>query len=628
MRSRNILVVGAGNMGSGIAQTCAQARFDVTIHDQDPTAMKGAITRIREGLDQLVEKGRRSAAEREAVMARLKTEADRKKAVADADLVIEAIFENEEAKLGLFKELDAHAPKHTLFATNTSSLSVTRLAEGTGRPERFGGLHFFFPAMINRLLEVVRGEKTSDETHHELMLVARRLGKVPVETTDSPGFCVNRFFVPYLNEACRLLQDEYGDIPTIDAAANRLFGTPMGPFALMNATGPQIALHAQQSLHRSLGAFYEPAALLKEQVETKKEPWDLDGDPDESRFEGIQERLLGLTVGIAAQLVEEGVTSLEDTEKGATVGLAWRKGPFELANRYGTHRVLSTVGALYTRWGDVFPVAESLRNHGAEDRPFNIRQVTLQAEGSVARITVQRPAALNALNQQVLEQLGEALTEYEQNDDLRVALVSGEGKAFVAGADLKALAQADEATVRAYTQLGQRVLRRIETLEKPVVAAVDGFALGGGLELALACDVIYASDRALVGLPETSLGIIPGFGGTQRLARRVGPGRAHHLIFSGARLGGEEAMRFGVVDATWPLEDFHDQVEKSLDRIANASPLANTRAKRAVRTGLDLSLEEGLALEEELAVASFGTEDQKEGFQAFMERRPPRFTGR
>lgn len=627
MRTQRVLVVGAGNMGSGIAQTCAQARFDVTLHDQDAAAMDRALTRIREGLDGLVAKGRKSAAERDAIMARLRTEADRKKAAQGADLVIEAIFENEQVKSTLFKELAEYAPQETIFATNTSSLSVSRLGEASGRTDRFGGLHFFFPAMINRLLEVVRGDGTSDATHRELMLVARRLGKVPVETKDAPGFCVNRFFVPYLNEACRLLEDDYGNIATIDAAANKVFGTPMGPFALMNATGPQIALHAQRSLHAELGDFYAPARLLKEQVESKKEPWDLEGEVDESRFEPIQERLLGVTVGIAAQLVEEGVTSLEDTEKGATVGLAWRRGPFELANRQGTHRILSTVGALYTRHGDAFPVADLLRNHGAEDKPFSLRLVGLKKEGAVARITIQRPAALNALNTQVLEQLDEALSAFESDDDLRVALLTGEGKAFVAGADLKTLADADEARVRAYTELGQSVLHRIGTMRKPVVAAVDGFALGGGLELALACDVLYASDRALVGLPETSLGIIPGFGGTQRLARRVGPGRAKHMVFSGDRLGGEEAMRLGVVDVTWPLERFHEKTEKALQQIAAASPLAITRAKRALTSGLDLSLEEGLALEEELAVGCFGTDDQKEGFQAFMERRGPRFTG-
>lgn len=615
-------------MGSGIAQTCAQARFDVTLHDQDTEAMDRALSRIRQGLDGLVAKGRRSASERDAIMARLTPEADRRKACERADLVIEAIFEDEKVKSDLFEELSEHAAEETLFATNTSSLSVTRLGEASGRSDRFGGLHFFFPAMINRLLEVVRGDKTSDGTHRELMLVARRLGKVPVETKDAPGFCVNRFFVPYLNEACRLLEDDYGNIATIDAAANQVFATPMGPFALMNATGPPIALHAQRSLHKDLGSFYEPARLLQEQVETKKEPWDLEGEVDESRFEGIQERLLGVTVGIAAQLVQEGVASLEDTEKGATVGLAWRRGPFELANRQGTHRTLSTVGALYTRYGDAFRVADMLRSHGAEDKPFAIRRVGLQKEGAVARITIQRPAALNALNTEVLEQLDEALGEFESDDDLRVALLSGEGKAFVAGADLKTLAEADEATVRAYTELGQRVLQRIGTMRKPVAAAVDGFALGGGMELALSCDVLYASDRALLGLPETSLGIIPGFGGTQRLARRVGPGRAKHLVFTGDRVGGEEAMRLGIVDVTWPLEQFHEKTEKALKQMASASPLAITRAKRALASGLDLSLEEGLALEEELAVGCFGSEDQREGFRAFLERRAPRFTGR
>jgi enoyl-CoA hydratase/carnithine racemase len=156
---------------------------------------------------------------------------------------------------------------------------------------------------------------------------------------------------------------------------------------------------------------------------------------------------------------------------------------------------------------------------------------------------------------------------------------------------------------------------------------VDGYALGGGLELALACDAVLCSERAEVGLPEVTLGIIPGFGGTQRLARRAGTGRARLLVLSGRRLSGAEAERLGAVEATYPVESFHEEVERTARMIANASPVAVTAAKRAIRDGMDAPLADALDLEKEVALTCFGTADQKEGFQAFLERRRARFPG-
>jgi enoyl-CoA hydratase / 3-hydroxyacyl-CoA dehydrogenase len=627
MQRRNVLIVGAGNMGTGIAQTFAQAGYDVQIHDADPAAPGRAVARMQSGIEKLVEKGKWTVAERDAVLARVRPAKSLAEGARVADLVVEAVFEDEDTKRAVFAEADRHAPEHCILATNTSSLSVTRLAAATQRPDRVAGLHFFFPAMINRLLEVVSGKDTSDATRHDMLMVARRLGKVPIETADSPGFCVNRFFVPLMNEACRLLESGHADIPTIDAATNQLLGTPMGPFALMNATGVPISLHAQRTLHREFGAFYEPAPALVAQVEEKKADWDLRGEPKEADFETVQDRMLAVAVGIAARLVEEGVASLEDTEKGATVGLAWRRGPFELANRHGTHRTLSAVSALYTRHGEAFPVAQSLRSHGAEDRPYAIRRASLRREGGVARITLERPAALNALDEEVLNHLDEAITEYEADDTLRCAILTGEGRAFAAGADIKTMSRADARAIRTYTEHGGQIMRRIETLHKPIIAAIDGYALGGGLELALACDAVLASERAELGLPEVTLGIMPGFGGTQRLARRAGTGRTRLLVLSGKRMDGREAERFGAVDAAYPVDSFHEAVESLARSIAAASPVAVAAAKRAIRDGMDSTLEDGLEIEKELALTCFGSSDQKEGFQAFLERRRPKFPG-
>lgn len=628
MSGTTVCVVGAGNMGSGIAQACAQGGCTVHLVDQDMAIVERAKARMQDGLAGLVKRGRYTEDEVTEILDRVQTFDDVAKAAAGAEIVIEAVFESYEVKTPLFATLDAATQPETILATNTSSLSVTKLAAATKHPERVVGLHFFFPAMINKLVEVVKGDATSERVFDRMMAFSREIGKVPIQTLDRPGFCVNRFFVPLMNEACRLLAEGHGNIPTIDAAHNKLLGTGMGPFQLMNVTGVPISLHAQRTLHEELGPFYKPADLLVKQVEELKADWDLEGELQESEFEYIEERFLAVAVGIAAQLVEEGVASLEDTEKGATVGLRWAQGPFTLANNRTTHKTLSAASALYMRHGDDFPIAQSLRSLGSEDRPFPVRTVSLTKDGHIGFITVERPAQLNALNTKVIADLDSALTEFVNDDSLRVAILSGEGKAFVAGADLKELHEAEGDAARAFTELGQKVFRRIETIDKPVLAAINGFALGGGLELALACDLIYASDRAELGLPETGLGIIPGFGGTQRLARRAGPSKARELIYTGRRLDGTAAAALGVVDGVFPASELNAQVVKIANSIARQAPLAIAYSKRAIRDGMDRPSADGLELEQELAISTFGTDDQEEGFNAFLARRKPVFQGR
>lgn len=628
MGIETVCVVGAGNMGSGIAQACAQAGKTVHLVDQEPSIVEKGKQRMAQGLEKLVDRGKMTQEQVHETLRRIKTCADIEEAAQGIDLAIEAVFESYDAKGPIFAQLATHAPEAAILATNTSSLSVTKLAEHTDRPDRFVGLHFFFPAMINRLVEVVKGDTTSDETFEALMSFSRSIAKVPIETRDKPGFCVNRFFVPYLNEACRLLEEDVADIPTIDAAANELLGTPMGPFKLMNVTGPPITLHAQRTLHAELGPAYEPARILVEQIEGEKGAWDLEGDPDPKRFPAVQERLMGITIGIAAQLVEEGVATMEDTEKGATLGLAWPQGPFQTANKVGTGTVLAAVESLHAKYGDDFPVPELLRSHGAEDRPFALKSVSLHKEGPVARITLERPGQLNALNTTILTDLAEAVDAFARDDDLRVAVLTGEGRAFVSGADIKEMSAAGPEEARAFTELGQEVFRRIERTPKPVIAAVNGYAFGGGLELALACDMVYASRRAQLGLPEVTLGIIPGFGGTQRLPRRIGIGKARELVYTGRRFDAQEAEALGIVDRVYDDHELLPETMKVAKTIARNAPIAVSYAKRAMGDGVDASLDEGLELEVELAVATFGTDDQTEGMKAFAERRRPAFTGR
>lgn len=256
------------------------------------------------------------------------------------------------------------------------------------------------------------------------------------------------------------------------------------------------------------------------------------------------------------------------------------------------------------------------------------RFVTYSRSGVVGTITIDRPKALNALNPTVLAQLGEAMEEAVADKDCGGIIITGAGdKAFVAGADISTMADLPPAEGLSFAEFGLGILQKIEDSPKVVIAAVDGFALGGGMELALACDMIYASDRSRMGQPEVKLGIIPGFGGTQRLARLVGRNRAKEIVFTGAMYEAETAMTFGIVQAVLPSDELLDYCVKMVEKIAAVGPLAVAQAKVAINKGTDLALDAGLAVEKLAFMSLFGTADQKEGMHAFLEKRKPQFKG-
>src|SRR5438552_12850636 len=293
MTIQKVAVLGAGNMGSGIAQAFAQAGLEVAMRDVKPEFVQKGRERIEAPLRRRVESGKMQAAEVDALLARIHGTTDVREAVKDADLVVEAVFEDLKVKKEVFAEVSRHAKPTAIFATNTSSLSVTELASATDRPQRVAGLHFFFPAAVNKLVEVVAGRETDPAVVDALVKVSRAIGKVPIPTADAYGFAVNRFFVPWVNEAARILEERVADISTIDAAAKEAFGITMGPFELMNVTGVPISLHAERTLHHGFGEAYAPAKLLVHQVEVEKKDWSLAGAPDASRYQAVKDRLLG-----------------------------------------------------------------------------------------------------------------------------------------------------------------------------------------------------------------------------------------------------------------------------------------------------------------------------------------------
>jgi enoyl-CoA hydratase len=251
--------------------------------------------------------------------------------------------------------------------------------------------------------------------------------------------------------------------------------------------------------------------------------------------------------------------------------------------------------------------------------------VKVSKEGAVATITIDRPDALNALSEQVLAEFEKAVAELDADEDVLVVVVTGEGKAFVAGADIAAMVDMDGARSKAFSEIGHRVFAALERAHFITVAAVNGFALGGGLELAQACDLRFASTKAKLGQPEVNLGVTPGFGGTQRLPKLVGPGHAMYLLATGGTIDAETALRMGLVNGVYEPEELMPKVAELAATIASKGPLALAMVKKAMYGGLHLSVEEGCKIEAEVFGDCFASGQANEGMKAFLEKRPAKW---
>jgi len=254
--------------------------------------------------------------------------------------------------------------------------------------------------------------------------------------------------------------------------------------------------------------------------------------------------------------------------------------------------------------------------------------IIFAVEERVATLTINRPDRLNALNPQTMEEIGDCIGAIHGNREIRCVIITGSGdKAFIAGADITAMVTMSGFEEKAFAATGLDVLRRFEQLPIPVIAAVNGYALGGGTELALACDLIVASDNARFGLPEIKLGIIPGFGGTQRLPRRIGLLRAREMIYTGDMIDAQTAFDYGLVNHVYPAAELMDECRVLAAKLARQAPLAMQQAKTAINAGIEIDLDNALRFETESVGLVFTTEDKKEGMTAFLEKREPRFRG-
>jgi enoyl-CoA hydratase/3-hydroxyacyl-CoA dehydrogenase len=558
-------IVGAGTMGSSLAQLFAQSGFSVTVVEQNEDSLGKGLDRIHDSLAEAVKRGVFSP---EAI-AQFKNSIKGSTTLddlKDCNLVIEAIFENLGAKQQLFTNLLKICSAKTLLATNTSSFRVQDLCTDPKAKERVLGLHYFYPPAKNRLLEVIHSDNASAEQRALIDSISNATGRVPIFCEDECGFVVNRFFVPWLNEAARMLDERMGDVAQINALSKREFDLGLGAFELMNLIGLAPTTHAMQTLHERFGEAYKPAQALVDQLAANK-PWSLtptrssDGTLKIVSPTFADMRFRGVVFMAVNELIQEGVCTPADIEIGARVGLKWNFGPISRWHKLGNDKVRETLKKYFEHHKLASPQAVRSVATFDEQRRF----VRLQQFKGTATIYLDRPEAMNALGLTLLKQLSETLHECLADNSVDKIVLRGVGKSFAAGGDLHflraAVRDSDFSDTDEYFAFAQNLFAEIDASKKPIVALVEGVAAGGGVQLALACDYIITSPEASFSFPETTLGLFPGLGGTQRLPKRIGKELAKYLFFTGTVLGAEDAASIGLVDRVSTTLDWSGVVD-------------------------------------------------------------------
>ncbi|WP_128905425.1 3-hydroxyacyl-CoA dehydrogenase/enoyl-CoA hydratase family protein [Halorubrum amylolyticum] len=660
---QRVTVLGAGNMGHGIAEVAALAGYDVALRDIEEEFVQDGYDQIEWSLGKLAEKDRIGEEEAEAALDRVETVVDLEDSLVDADVVIEVVPEKMAIKKDVYDEVVEYAPDEAVFVTNTSSLSITELSEVIDRPERFCGMHFFNPPVRMDLVEVISGKHTSEDTLELIEGLAESMGKTPVRVRkDSPGFIVNRILVPLMNEAAWIVESGDADIETVDSTTKFDMGLPMGSFELADQVGIDVGYHVLEYMHETLGEAYRPCPLLVEKVEAEELGkktgsgfYDYENGgaqiPSDAVDADVRQRLLAVMANEVAGLVGNDVADPPAIDRAVMLGAGFPDGPAKLADSEGLDELVDVLDDLHEETGEArYEATDSLREaaeaggfHGGNgadaegadgedggDAFAAYDTLTVAVEDRIGHIEIDRPHRMNTISGELLDELADAIDRLDADDEVRAILLSGAGdRAFSAGADVQSMAAggADPIDAVELSRQGQQTFGKLEASDKPVVAAIDGYCLGGGMELATAADLRVASERSELGQPEHNLGLLPGWGGTQRLARIVGEGRAKEIIFTAERYEAETLAEYGFLNDVVPADEFDERAWDLAEQLASGPPIAQKYTKRAMHAGRG---DDAAGLEVE--AMGFGhvmnTDDLMEGVTAFMGDDEPEFEGK
>lgn len=661
-------VVGGGTMGGQIAQAIAASDTPVVIKDVDQKFVDHAIEEVRNvtsgQLAGRVKKGRMTQEEADARLEEvlgLVTGTVTYDEFGDVDFVIEAVPEKMAIKQAVFAELDAVTPGHAIISSNTSSLSISEMAEATIRPDKVVGFHFFYPASVMPLVEVIVGDETSPETVQVASNFAQAIGKQPITCGEVPGFVVNRILNSAVGEIWRAQEERGLSIKKIDEGVGAANVAPMGPFVLVDMLGLDTVSHVAEHLAESYGErFYSHQGMKKLVGEGKLgaktggeglykdgEP-NVPGDADADAGE-LTDLFLAKALIESCLLLEEGVCSVRDIDFGmmAGAGLAPPRGlfpPFWKADIEGLDVSLERIERLNEKYGDErFPVPITLKRLVAQGRlGFGAGQgfyawpqpdegdqpekVKLETRGNVA-IAWLNNLPMNAISPQVIEDLKTVWERVKANEEVGAMVIASANPAvFSAGADIKAFTKMDVEAGAELINGGHELLKEFGKDRVVTIAAVNSLAFGGGCELAMACDFRLAAEAAVFGQPEIKLGIIPGFGGTQRLPRLIGRARALEMNTVGDPISSYQAEEFGLVNRVVPDHEMFDVALNWGRRLAGQAPLAVEQVKAVSFDGGDPDA--GIDAEKQGFASVFFSEDGKEGISAFLGKRAPKWQGK
>ena len=647
-----ITVLGAGTMGHGIAEVAALSGYSVKMRDIKDEFVQKGYDQIEWSLDKLAEKDRISEEEAEAAIDRVTPYVEVEAAVEDADVVIEVVPEQMAIKKDVFDEVEQYLPEDSIIVSNTSSLSITELSEATERPERFCGMHFFNPPVRMQLVEVITGAHTDDETLDAIEALAEAFGKTPIRVRkDSPGFIVTRVLVPLMNEACWMVSEDAATVKEVDSTTKFDIGLPMGAFELGDQVGNDVTYHVLEYMHEVLGDAYEPAPFLEEIVEeerfgkkTGRGFYDYeDGDgadvPTDAGSDEIEHRLVAVMANEVGNLVGGDVSNPADIDEAVMLGAGFPDGPAKMADDIGLDTLVETLEALGDETSHPrFAVSDGLQEaaeaggfHGGnDDGGVEFTNIELHYPGDmVGHIVLDREARMNTINPDLLDELSEAIDLLTDDDEIRAILLTGKGdRAFSAGADVTSMASsADPLSGMELSRKGQETFGKLEECPMPVVAGIDGFALGGGMELATCADLRVASERSELGQPELNLGLLPGWGGTQRLRHIVGEGRAKEIILTAERYDAETMAEYGFVNEVVGNDELEDRALELATELAGGPPIAQDLTKRAILRGRE-DTDAGLEIEAQAFGHLLGTDDLMTGITAFMGGEDAEFEGK
>jgi enoyl-CoA hydratase/3-hydroxyacyl-CoA dehydrogenase len=660
-------VVGAGTMGGQIAQTIAASGIPVVLKDIDDALVQAGLEEARNvtrgQVGKLAEKGKITAeqadAQIEEILGRIHGTTSYE-GFGEVDFVVEAVPERMAIKQSVFAELDAATPGHAILASNTSSLSITEIGEATLRPEKVIGFHYFYPASIMPLIEIVEGEETAAETVAAAITFAQAIRKQPITCAEVPGFVVNRILNSGISEVWREQEEKGLSIKKIDEGVGAAGVVPIGPYYLVNLLGLDTVLRVAEHLVESYGEerFYVPKGMQRLVSDGKLgaktggdgfydpqgEP-NISGDAEPDVAELVE--LLSLKTLLEACLVlEEGVATHRDIDFGmmAGAGLDPRRGllpPFMKADSEGLDTVLERMENAQERYGERFTPPTILRRLVAQGRlgqksgqgfyaypqpdaeqPAEVIKLETRADG--VAIAWLANGQMNSISPQVVEDLGKVWSQVKSTGVRALVIASSNPFLFCAGADIKAFTTMDESSGGQLINSAHALFRELGSEGIVTIAAVNGLAFGGGCELAMACDVRIAARSAIFGQPEIKLGIIPGFGGTQRLPRLVGSNKALEMNLVGDPILADEAFELGLVNR---LVEDHELLDTALQwarKLAGQAPLAVAQIKRVSGAG---DLDEGIEAEKRAFAAVFASADAKEGISAFLGKRAPSFKG-